>query len=358
MVKTPHGLINHVILVLDASSSMWNHADDVIKVADAHVGTLADKSKEYDQETRVSVYTFNTYDVYGGRARIEVPVYDKDVLRMPSVSGYYKADGRTPLCDAMVTVIDDLKMIPQKYGDHAFLVYLLTDGQENQSQPANVTRLQHEIPRLPGNWTLAAYVPDVYGAQKLQGYGFPKGNIQVWNPSRRGAVREDVGTTMTASADTYYSTRSSGLRSTQDLFTMAAPAVKDVKKNLVPLTPGSYRFEDVTEEDLRKVSGGRIDEFMQLRTGKPYSPGKAYYEMTKRERIQHYKTLAVVTVNPRTGMTEDAYVGENARQLLGLPTDGSDVRVSPGKWKGYRVFILSTSFNRRLQPNTQLLVIR
>lgn len=351
-------LINHVALVLDASASMCPHESDVVKAADAHVNSLAAESKVHDQETRVTVYTFRTDSIWErSKPVIECAVYDKDVLRTPSIAGLYAPSGRTPLCTAMLRVIDDLRAVPVKYGDHAFLVYLLTDGQENHSDVADIARLKRELPALPENWTLAAFVPDYQAQVKLMSYGFHAGNISVWDPAKAHAV-EEVGRRIAHTSSAYFSSRSQGTRGTADLFAMASPKAADVKKALTPLTPGSYFFLDVTEADLAKVSSGRIDEYMTMATGKPYAPGRAYYQMTRRERIQHYKGIAIAVKNPKTGMTEDVYAGGNARQLLGLPDDGTEVRVSPGRWKDYEVFILSTSMNRRLFPGTRLLVMR
>jgi hypothetical protein len=50
--------INHVALVLDASSSMSSHRSTVVKVADEQIKHLARRSTELDQETRVTVYAF------------------------------------------------------------------------------------------------------------------------------------------------------------------------------------------------------------------------------------------------------------------------------------------------------------
>ena len=51
--------INHIVLVLDASSSMEGHARELIKVADNQIAYLAQRSKDLDQETRITVYSFS-----------------------------------------------------------------------------------------------------------------------------------------------------------------------------------------------------------------------------------------------------------------------------------------------------------
>jgi outer membrane lipoprotein-sorting protein len=74
---TISNIINHIVLVLDASSSMGPFANELVKVADKQIAYLAQRSKELDQETRITVYTFATKDYYGS-PDIRCLIYDKD----------------------------------------------------------------------------------------------------------------------------------------------------------------------------------------------------------------------------------------------------------------------------------------
>src|SRR5215469_2903490 len=123
--KIQQNKINHIAMVLDASGSMSYHSKTVPKVADDLIASLAEQSKIMDQETRVTVYMFSDLQY------IQCLIYDKDVLRMPSIKGLYKIIGNTALCAATTRVIEDLKLTPEKYGEHSFLVYVITDGREN-----------------------------------------------------------------------------------------------------------------------------------------------------------------------------------------------------------------------------------
>lgn len=84
--------INHVALVLDASSSMRRLSHKVVEVADQQIAYLARRSQELDQETRVTVYVFAD--------QVECVIYDKDVLRMPSLKQMYRVGGMTALLAA------------------------------------------------------------------------------------------------------------------------------------------------------------------------------------------------------------------------------------------------------------------
>jgi hypothetical protein len=349
--------INHEFIILDASGSMQRHSGNVVKVTDALISSLAGQARDFpDQETRITVYSFSTFSPGG----CECLIWDKDVLRVPSIAGLYKAMGGTPLCDAVTKVIGDIREIPVKYGDHTVLGYVVTDGGEGGEHSRSSSRiaLPSLVRSLPDTWTLAALVPGVFAKRQLTGYGFAPGNIEIWDPSRQDAV-EEVGERIQATSVAYASARSSGMRSTTSLFSMAAPSKTDLTKTLTPMTPGSYYFEEVDQGSWDRITNGRIDEFMALKTGKPYVPGRAYYQMTKRERIQYNKPVAVAVPDHKTREVS-VYVGDSARQQLGLPASSEkrDVRVSPGKWKGYKVFVMTTSLNRKLVPGTQLLVMR
>jgi uncharacterized protein YegL len=329
--------INHIALVLDASWSMSNLVSAVVKVADTQIASLAEQSKLMDQETRVSVYTFSY------ASDINCLIYDKDVLRLPSIAGLYRTNGRTALASATTLAIDDLRMTPEKYGEHSFLIYIITDGEENDSPRIVRNNLPGRLKSLPDHWTLAAFAPDATAKHHLKQLGFANDNIAVWDVN---ASFEEVGEVIQAANSSFMQQRSTGVRGTKSLFNLKQASISDIKSVLTPLTKGSYTLTPVTERV-------RIDEFVSSLTGQPYIPDRAYYEMTQRVRIQGYKKIAIYV-----DADDEVYMGHAAREKVGLPTDGSDTRVSPGSHPGYRIFIQSKSHNRILLPNSRLLLMR
>lgn len=333
-------IINHIVLVLDASSSMTPVASELIKVADNQIKYLANRSKELDQETRVTVYTFASLGSYYGQQNSDIKclVYDKDVLRMPSIAGLYKAYGNTPLIDATLLSLDDLAMTPEKYGEHSFLVYVLTDGQENTSEkrPAD---LLSKINSLPDNWTIATFVPDQNGVFEAKKFGFPKDNIAVWDTTDKGV--QEVGRVMREATENFMVQRSQGVRSLKNLFSMDSPTLSQIDAHMTPLHFGQFRLLDVHEK-------GRIDNFVERNLQRPYQLGEAYYELSKPEIIQPQKEIAILG---KTGL----YIGPDARKLLNLPA--VHVKVRPNHNPDYKIFVQSTSNNRNLMPATQLLIL-
>lgn len=332
--------INHIAIVADASSSMSSLAGSVVKVTDNTTAYLADRSKVHDQETRVTFYTFSS------RGAERCLFYDKDVLRMPSVKGLYRPGGMTALIDATLKAVSDLKQTATLYGEHAFLVYVISDGYENDSKVKDPAVLAAAIGALPDNWTLAAFAPDAQAVFALKQCGFPAGNVSVWDTTSVAGV-ESMGEVLRTATENFMEGRKAGVHGYRTggagLFQLRDFSVKDVKGAVTPLTQGSYFFLPVAE----KI---RIDEFTARETGRPYQVGRAYYQFMKTETVQPAKSIAVE-------VDGQVYTGPEARAVLGLPADHS-VKVSPGQKAGCTIFVQSTSFNRNLVPGTRLLLLR
>lgn len=257
--------VNHVVFILDASGSMSGHASNVIRVFDKQISHLAARSKEMDQETRVSVYTFNT--------KTQCVIFDKDVLRLPSLAAHYGTGGGTALIDGTISAIGDLRKLPEIYGDHAFLAYVLTDGDETQ-RPSGANELAALINSLPENWTVAALVPDQNGVFAAKRVGFPANNVCVWNAASSQGV-DEAGDTITRSTEAYMQARAQGARSTKNLFALntAKVTASAVKSKLTELTPSEYTLLNVRKKDAIKpfVESWKIE----------YRLGAAYYQLTK-----------------------------------------------------------------------------
>lgn len=332
--------INHIALVLDASDSMRGKvATELVKVADAQIAYLAQRSKEMDQETRITVYTFSGYD------QIECVIYDKDVLRLPSIASYYKTYMMTALLDATALSLDDLAMTPEKYGDHAFLVYVLTDGMENNSRKTSRYELSAKLNALPDHWTVAVLVPDMRGKHDAKTVGFPADNIAIWDAtSDKGVV--EAGATIRQATDNFMTNRSLGIRGTKTLFSTGTEAVNKVtikEAKLRPMNKSTYSVYNIDADC-------QIRPFVEAQ-GLNYRLGIAFYQLMKMENIQPQKNIAI-----RNKKTGTFYSGAQARNILGLP-DGEQIRVKPDFNPDYDVFVQSTSVNRKLIAGTKLLVV-
>ena len=327
------GYINHIVIVIDGSGSMALLKSQVVSVIDGQISHLAQRSKELDQETRATVYLFNTQS--------ECVYYDKDVLRVPSIRQHYRPSGGTALVDATMKAITDLELTPELYGDHAFLVYVITDGQENSSRKNSSETLTRKLQALKDNWTVAVMVPNQLGVHEAKKFGFPPGNIQVWDSAGGMAEVERV---VRQSTDTFMQARATGVRGTKALFQVDTTNLDKRTVNTVLRKLSAYDLLDVDRAE-------PIAEFVEYKTGLEYRRGSAFYQLTKPEEVQSNKSVCVVDRNSGA-----VYGGSEARALLGLPA--YDIKIGPSFNNNYDIFIQSTSVNRKLVPGTKLLVTR
>ncbi|GGR66931.1 vWA domain-containing protein [Streptomyces roseolus] len=338
--------INHVALVLDASSSMSHLRGKVVEVADQQIEYLARRSRELDQETRVTVYVFAD--------TVQCVIYDKDVLRMPSLKALYNVGGMTSLLAAALKSQRELAQTAQLYGDHSFLTFVLTDGQENASHRcpdapstnprALVSAVAEMIEEQDDNWTLAVLVPDQMGKREAMNCGFPKDNVAVWDAtSTRGL--EEAGQVIQQATEKFMVGRAKGIRGSRSVFSVGADAVNKetiAAAGLTPVDASGYQLIPVT----RDVA---IREWV-TESGHTYKTGCAFYQLSKSEKIQARKRIAVLEKK-----TDRVYTGPEARALLGLPDE--EVRVKPDQNADFTIFVQSTSVNRKLVPHTRLLLM-
>jgi hypothetical protein len=367
--------INHVAFVVDESGSMEHLVNEVPKVFDAQVRWLAELSTDMDQETRVTLVTLSGTDV-------KVVLYDQDVLRLPSLVGNYRPANGTPLVQAVGKAIEDLQKTPELYGDHGFLLFALTDGDENTSvipgqswnwqynpKQAKADYLSKLLGSLGDNWTVACLVPDFRGKMLAEQFGFAKGNIAIWDASSKQGLN-DAGREIKQATGQYFEARAQGTRGTKQLFkTVVAKSVTQDQvnaANLTPVDPADFMIipvalsssskltikipkRSVTLKNPDGIKHVEIQPFVE-ETGRPYVAGRAYYRLTKSEKYYYGKGVALVH---RT--TRKVFRGPECEKLLEI--DAQTTRIKPpAKTDEYEVYVCSTSFNRQIEVGGSILL--
>lgn len=327
-------LVNHVTFVLDASSSMHHLKHQNIATFKEQLKHHKESAQKFNQESRVSVYQFSDIT--------SCICFDVDVNNAPDFSDKYDPYGNTALIDATIKAIEDLKKIPTVYGDHAFYIVVQTDGEENRSSNSAAI-LSNLIKSLPENWTVAVMVPNERARNNAVKYGFDVGNIQIWETTAKGL--EEVATKLTTVTTDYYSSRSVGVKGTKNLFVPNTNFDKsDVKNNLDPVKSGEYMLLPVHKK-------AAIKPFVESWTKEVYTPGASYFQLSKPEKVQAYKQVAI-----KDKTTGKVYAGTNARKLLQLPD--YEVTIDAASHPKFDIFIQSMSVNRNLVPGTQLLILK
>jgi hypothetical protein len=247
----------------------------------------------------------------------------------------------------MGRAILDMQQTGTLYGDHAFLLYLWTDGWENESHLVGQGELRRQINNLPENWTIAGMGPNAQSLLEMKAIGIPAGNVAIWDTTTTSGLEVAAGRISTAT-DNFMRARAQGVRGTRDLFGTGPDAVNAQTIQAAGL--GKLARTSYAVLEVRPSSTLDIREFVQ-NNGYTYYVGNAYYQLSKRETITPSKLVAV-----RDRRTGDVYSGPEARALIGLK--GDTVRVTPDMNPAYDIFIQSRSVSRKLVPGTRVLYMK
>lgn len=318
----------YVGLCLDKSGSMRSIAQSALNFCNQLVQTIKNASIKNKQNTYLTLGTFsNTYS----KAYSNIPIE-----HAPHLTEYYTGGG-TALFDAFLETVRSLQQVDD--GISSFLVYVCTDGEENQSR-AKASEIKDLIQQLQrtDRWTFVFHVPTGY-TKLADTFGISKDNIQSWVATEEG-LNEALRNVQYSTQD-YYSSRKMGTRSTKKFFVDMSKVNSSDINQLQDLTNNFKSLKVEAECDIK--------QFVESKTGKPYEPGSAYYELTKPETVQPYKDILV----RKRGETR-IYGGQEARDLLKLPNQ--DVKVNLQNLGQYQLFIKSTSVNRKLVRGTTLLL--
>ena len=330
--------INHIKLVLDTSGSMSSIAAAARKVFNDQLDNIVRESnKNPNQTTLVSIYTFDTH-----LRKMMVNVKPNQVKYFTQTT-YDPIGSSTALQDALGGVLSE----PMEKNT-SYVLLLITDGAENSSRKFNAKQITQLVNKLNATdrWSIVCLVPPG-NKQSMIHCGVLDGNVTEWETTNHGI--ENAGQQISAGLTHYYAARSAGATSVSNFFTtnMTNVTKKDLKqcKNV----SGEYFMWEVEKDS-------RIDEFVRSQLSRfkgitEYEAGRALYQLTKTETIQTYKEIVIL--DKSSGMM---YSGNEARDLLGLPA--YEVKVKPGDHAHFDIFVMSTSFNRKLLAGTRMLYKR
>lgn len=331
--KVEKKLVNHLIFLIDSSSSMHNLVKTVKTVFDKTFSEFQKLSANDGQQINLSIYRFGS--------DIDRALYNKNIKYANEDLSFY-ANGMTKFRDCIAKAIDDHSHIKStETEDHSFLMYAITDGYDNMSH-ITTSALGSKINKLSDDWTVAALVPDAQSMYECKKAGIPSGNIQVWDVTSTKGF-EEVGERIAASYMSYSDSRSVGTRSVNNLFQVNTDQLtkKTISSELKQID--GFLFD--AKEDVV------IKDFVERSTGKSYVKGKAYYELAKSEMIQSNKDIVIIS-----NVDGKRYGGQNARDLLGLPDYA--VKVKVGQFGDWKVYVQSTSVNRKIKEGTSVFVIQ
>lgn len=329
--------VTHLALLVDSSGSMGGFEAQVVKSVNSILKDLQDSAKALKQEVIVSLYSF------GGT--VQTLLQNRPITEAPRLAtGDYRADGGTPMYDAMSLAVEHLKAIDRP--GVANLVTVITDGYENGSR-VGVRSLNEEMVNLTrtDRWTFSFLVPRGGTPEITSRFGsVPTGNIQEWEISSKGM---ELGTQNVSSGyGSYLSLRSTGSTKSTGFFTAAVNS-KQAQQAKVNLDDVRLDFKEMT---VRTQDPKTIQDFIESR-GMNFTVGKSFYQLTKTEKVQRNKEVLLREI--KSGRV---YGGAGARSILGLPN--ADAKVKPADHGNWDIFVQSTSNNRKLVVGTNLLYLK
>ncbi len=135
----------------------------------------------------------------------------------------------------------------------------------------------------------------------------------------------------------------------------AEPRHKKIKK-----VGGKDEEVDIGAVDLKPCRPARfqicnVDKDIPIKAfavanGLEFKAGRGFYEWDKPEIISKKKEIVLQKKD-----TGEIFEGAAARHMLGLVDYNEKARMAPTKFKEYKVFIQSTSYNRKLEGGTSFL---
>lgn len=335
----PEKTNTYVYIVLDSSGSMGSIAETTRKQLKRELDNIKVNAQKNNLDVYVSLCQF-AYQRGG---------YDFDKVKsdhIPSSIAFYPS-GSTALWDASGETIKDMLQVDAMTGNkHSFLLMVITDGDENCSArftPESLNDLMSSVQRTD-RYTLTFQLPTGRKDNFCRKFNIPSGNVSEWEATDRGM--EQATDMRSCGFSNYATSRSKGIRAVSTYYTTDLSNIG--QKDLNKLTPinGQAKILKVGAE-------AEIKAFVEAQLGF-YRPGSAYYQLTKDEKLQSYK---VVLIRDKT--TKKIYAGDEARQLIGLPScsaAGGTIKVKVGNHSNFDVFVQSSSNNRKLVRGTDLIV--
>lgn len=201
-------LRTYVAIVLDKSGSMQNIIDPTIQGFNSQVDSII---KEAPGEVLLSLVTFNEH--------VDPIFFNKSPSHFTRLSrSNYKPKGWTALYDAVGYTIRRLENEVEHSENSAFLVIIVSDGEENRSRDYTSYTLGSLIQRkrTTNKWTFVYVGSNQDLSQVAAKLYIPIGNTFTWTNDLQGTNK--AFSTTTSAVANYMSLRSAGETSSETFY--------------------------------------------------------------------------------------------------------------------------------------------
>lgn len=361
--RTVSEYTTRVAIEIDISGSMHPHIREVTQAYNRLLDSLAEKALRFDQSIVVSlsVFSIDRKLIYTNRPVHLAPRLD--VVLTPS--------GATSLYLAMAKGAETLDTPIGVSEDVANLVIVLTDGHNTEPFLPGAFRELINYIRSP-TYTFAVFTDNPQGfvekfVRDARSQGTPpsirEDEIEAitgsWQPGAVGARMwaEQVSTSM----DAYLTARAKGERKVKsfthkvDLDSRTIPWTKmspmavmhTVVDRDTPLPEFAQCMLDLTSDVYCKVYGNP-----KATIPHKFTKGTGFYELTPDQgtvTIQPYKQVILEDLSIAGRSSRHRFFsGPKAREALGIADASGNVKVKAGDLQDVRVYVQSTSVNRKL----------
>jgi Mg-chelatase subunit ChlD len=321
------------ILVVDDSTSVQAYRHEMAESINKTIADLKAEAYRSGQAIDMSLYYFANWRSKVEFRNLDVKEVKNQPVRYPS--------GGTPLFSAVEDAITDHLQPERADEDVAYLLMVITDGEDNESRDSSGNTMKRLFDRVvpTDRWTITFQMPPGKKFAFCNRYGISPGNCVEWELSARGLRETTV--LRTSAIQNYTTSRAKGIHSLNTFYTdLSGLDGSDLRKNLVDIQSKVKHFTVTAETEIRP--------FVESQTGLPYEAGSVFYALTKPELVQDTKKLLIQEKSTRA-----IFAGNQARTLLGLPS-GVDCKVKPGNHGNFDLYVQSTSVNRKLVRGTRV----
>lgn len=203
--------VTHVAIVLDRSGSMASIKQQAIQNYNEQIQQMKENSKDQDIFTYLVTFNGNVVEHLWGVKAENLEEADQSS---------YRPDGATALYDAVGFTINKLKETTKEGENVAYLMVIISDGEENSSAHYSQSSIKEmiEAAQKTGKWTFSYMgCSKEYLERVSRETSIPLANMGVWSNENAQIAKKSL-TASNNMRGAYFSARGQGVCSTSNLY--------------------------------------------------------------------------------------------------------------------------------------------
>jgi Mg-chelatase subunit ChlD len=164
----------YIGIVLDESGSMSSCATQAISGVNEQIQTIKKTAEGHEEDTYITFVKFSDNP--------DTLLANKPISVLKEIDkAKYRPKGSTALYDAVASAIDTMRDSADPRDDNAFLLVIVSDGEENNSHKYNAESIASRIKDLQstGKWTIT-YMGQIQDLSQAKKMGIAERNISIF----------------------------------------------------------------------------------------------------------------------------------------------------------------------------------